>query len=207
MKTHAFRISLSVLLFSLVTTAMAVEETAYTLIEKDGDFEIRDYALHIVAETIVDGDIEDAGSEAFGRLFRYITGNNKPSEKIAMTAPVSQEPAGEKIAMTAPVTQEPAAGKWIVSFTMPSSYTLESLPEPLDPDVRLRKIPARRMAVVRYSGSWSRKNYREHLARLDIRMAQRQLKPLGEPVWARYDAPYKPWFMRRNEILYPIFQK
>jgi hypothetical protein len=121
-----------------------------------------------------------------------------------MTAPVSQQRAGQKIAMTAPVAQEPLGDRWVVSFMMPSRYDLASLPEPLDTEVLLREIPARRMAVVRYSGTWSEKSYREHLAKLEEWMEGRQLEPAGMPVWARYDAPFKPWFLRRNEILYPI---
>jgi hypothetical protein len=192
------------LTFLPVPGAMATEEAKYTLVKKDNGFEIRDYASLVVAETIVEGELEDAGSAAFNRLFRYISGNNRPQEKIAMTAPVSQQRAGQKIAMTAPVAQEPLGDRWVVSFMMPSLYDLASLPEPLDPEVRLREIPARRMAVVRYSGTWSEKSYREHLAKLEEWMEGRQLEPAGMPVWARYDAPFKPWFLRRNEILYPI---
>lgn len=192
------------LTFLPVPGAMATEEAKYTLVKKDNGFEIRDYASLVVAETIVEGELEDAGSAAFNRLFRYISGNNRPQEKIAMTAPVSQQRAGQKIAMTAPVAQEPLGDRWVVSFMMPSRYDLASLPEPLDTEVLLREIPARRMAVVRYSGTWSEKSYREHLAKLEAWMEGRQLEPAGMPVWARYDAPFKPWFLRRNEILYPI---
>ena len=194
----------AMLLILPVPAAMATEEAKYTLVTKDNGFEIRDYAPLVVAETIVEGELEDAGSAAFNRLFRYISGNNRPQEKIAMTAPVSQEPAGQKIAMTAPVAQEPLGERWVVSFMMPSGYDLASLPQPLDSEISLREIPARRMAVVRYSGTWSEKSYREHLAKLEAWMAQRQLEPVGPAVWARYDAPFKPWFLRRNEILYPI---
>ena len=84
---------------------------------------------------------------------------------------------------------------------MPSRYDLASLPEPLDTEVLLREIPARRMAVVRYSGTWSEKSYREHLAKLEEWMEGRQLEPAGMPVWARSDAPCKPWCLRRHEIL------
>ena len=206
MKTIQTGIISMLLILITVPEAMAVEEARYTLVEKEESFEIRDYAPSIVAETLVEGDLEEAGSQAFGRLFRYISGNNTPRAKIAMTAPVTQQPEGQKIAMTAPVTQQPAGGKWVVSFMMPASYDMASLPRPLDPAVRLREIPARRMAVVRYSGSWSRKAYLEHRAKLEAWMAARQLQAIGEPVWARYDAPFKPWFLRRNEILYPIAQ-
>ena len=204
MKTIYPGIILTLLILLPVPELMAVEEAKYRLVEKDGDFEIRDYAPQIVAETRVEGNLEDAGSRAFGRLFRYITGNNRPEAKIAMTAPVSQDPAGQEIAMTAPVGQQAVGNSWVVSFMMPASYNLASLPEPLDSSVYLREIPARRMAVIRYSGGWSRKSYQEHLAQLEEWMDRRQLEPAGSPVWARYDAPFKPWFLRRNEILYPV---
>ena len=187
-----------------VPNLMAVEEAKYTLVEKEGDFEIRDYAPQVVAETRVEGSLEDASSRAFRRLFRYITGNNKPEAKIAMTAPVSQEPAGQEIAMTAPVSQQEVGDSWAVSFMMPASYTMETIPEPKDDSVAIREIPAYRAAAIRYSGFWSEKNYQEHLAELNAWLDARDYRRAGEPVWARYDAPFKPWFMRRNEILIPV---
>ena len=102
---------------------------------KDGTFEIRDYAPHVVAETLVEGTLEEAGNKAFDRLFRYISGGNRMREKVAMTAPVSQQPKGEKIPMTAPVAQQRVQERWAVSFTMPASTTPETLPAPEDPQV------------------------------------------------------------------------
>lgn len=184
--------------------AMAVEEAAYTVLKKDGVFEIRDYAPHFLAETIVEGDLESAGNTAFRTLFNYISGNNRSQGKVAMTAPVSQEPAGEKIRMTAPVEQQSVRGKWAVSFTMPATLTLETLPEPLDPNITLRMVPARRMAAVRYSGTWSKENYHRHLAKLQTWLQTQDITTAGEPVWARYNPPFTPWFLRRNEILIPV---
>jgi len=139
--------------------AIAIEEASYNVLKKENNLEIRDYAPHILAETVVEGDLEEAGNKAFRRLFRYISGDNRSRNKVAMTAPVSQEPMGEKIRMTAPVGQQRVQESWAVSFMMPDSYTLETLPEPEDPKVTLRQVPARRMAAVRYSGFWSEKNY------------------------------------------------
>ena len=85
---------------------MGIEEAGYRVVKSDGAFELRDYAPHILAETVVDGSLEDAGNQAFRRLFRYISGENRSQGKIAMTAPVSQESKGEKISMTAPVGQQ-----------------------------------------------------------------------------------------------------
>ncbi|MCX6371704.1 MAG: heme-binding protein [Actinobacteria bacterium] len=183
---------------------MAIEEASYTVVERDGEFEIRDYAPHVLAETVAAGSFDQAGNEAFGRLFRYISGDNRSRRKVAMTAPVSQEPAGEKIAMTAPVEQQPAEDRWVVSFTMPASYALETLPEPGDPQVTLRQVPARRMAALRYSGLWTESSYLRHKMELESWVRKRGLRIAGDPVWARYNPPFAPWFLRRNEILAPV---
>jgi hypothetical protein len=192
-----------IILFSGPNNAMAIEEAPYQVVKTEGSFELRDYAPHILAETFVDGTFEEAGSSAFQRLFRYISGNNRSQTKIAMTAPVSQE-LGEKIDMTAPVGQQKSGGQWVVSFMMPESYSMETLPIPDDPQVSLRKVPARRMAAVRYSGFWSEKNYQKNKLKLDSWILKEGLTVSGEPIWARYNAPFVPWFMRRNEILVPV---
>ncbi len=183
---------------------MAIEEAAYKVERKDGQFELRQYEAHILAETIVDGDLEDAGNKAFRRLFRYISGHNEKSGKIAMTAPVGQVPAGEKIAMTAPVGQQRRQDQWAVSFMMPASYTMETLPPPKDPLVTLRQVPARRVAAVRYSGTWSEERYQRHKQLLDAWLQAQGLAATGDAEWARYNPPMTPWFMRRNEILIPV---
>ena len=194
---------LAALLLCLPGAALAVEEPDYELLRQDGDFELRAYGATLVAETVVSGEFEDAGSRAFRALFKYIDGNNQAREEIAMTAPVSQA-RSEKIAMTAPVSQRAAGEQWVVSFMMPSEYTMDTLPEPLDGRIVMRELPPYRAAVIRYSGFWSEKNYREHLEALQGWVAESGLKPRGEPVWARYNAPFTPWFLRRNEILIPV---
>jgi effector-binding domain-containing protein len=122
-----------------------------------------------------------------------------------MTAPVSQEPKGEKIEMTAPVGQQRVQERrWSVSFTMPSSYTLDTLPEPEDPKVTLRQVPARRIAAVRYSGFWTEKGYLRYKSELESWIREKGLSIVGDPIWARYNPPWIPWFLRRNEILIPV---
>ena len=187
-----------------VASAMATEEAKYTLIEKIGVFEIRDYERHLLVETIVDSSLEDAGNQAFRKLFRYISGNNVASNTISMTAPVSQEARGRQIAMTAPVGQKPAEGGWAVSFMMPANYTLQTLPLPNDPTLMVREVPARRVAALRYSGTWSQKQYLANKEKLDTWIRSRGFTATGEPVWARYNPPFTLWFLRRNEILIPI---
>ena len=184
--------------------AMAIQEAKYEMVKKDNKFEIRDYAPHILAETVVEGDIKDAGNTAFKRLFRYISGDNRSREKVAMTAPVSQQPVGEKIKMTAPVGQQRVKESWAVSFMMPASYTLETLPEPENPKVTLRQVPARRMAAIRYSGFWSEKGYLRYKLELESWIHEKGLTIVGDPIWARYNPPFTPWFLRRNEILIPV---
>ena len=183
---------------------MATEEAKYTVVKKDDSFEIRDYAPHVLAEIIVEGELENAGSKAFNSLFRYISGDNHTRNKVAMTAPVSQQPVSQKINMTAPVGQQRVDNKWAVSFMMPDSYTLETLPVPDNSNVTLRQVPAHRIASVRYSGFWSEKSYLENKSQLETWINKNKLLIVGDAVWARYDAPFTPWFLRRNEILIPV---
>ncbi|MEN6332553.1 MAG: heme-binding protein [Smithella sp.] len=202
---HSIRIILAAAVIIIgAMDAMAIEEAAYNVLKKDNNFEIRDYAPHILAETVVEGDLEEAGNKAFKRLFRYISGENRSRHKVAMTAPVSQERKGEKITMTAPVGQQRVQENWAVSFMMPAAYTLDTLPEPKDPEVTLRQVPARRMAAVLYSGFWSEKNYLRYKLELESWIKENGLTIVGDPVWARYNPPFTPWFLRRNEILIPI---
>lgn len=184
--------------------AMGVEEVAFSVEKKDGAFEVRQYAPHVVAEVTVTGTMAEAGNKAFRPLFNYISGSNRTQGKIAMTAPVGQQAEGQRIAMTAPVGQEAAGSQWVVTFTMPASLTLATLPTPTDESVRLRAVPGRRMAAVRYSGTWSQKRYERKLAGLREWMKANGLSAAGEPVWARYNPPFTPWFLRRNEILVPL---
>jgi hypothetical protein len=181
-------------------TAMALEKPSYRVVERRTAFELREYAPYLVAETVVGGSREEAGNAGFRVLAGYIFGKNRGEKKIAMTAPVTQsEPA--KIPMTAPVTQAGQEGRWVIQFMMPSAYTLETLPEPIDPAVTFRVVPARRVAAHTYSGTWSASRYEEHLAILRAALASAGLTAVREPTWARYDPPFMPWFLRTNEIL------
>ncbi|MGD9331684.1 MAG: heme-binding protein [Desulfobacterales bacterium] len=187
-----------------VPPGMATEEAPYTVLQKDGDFELRQYEPHIVAETVVEGDFSAVGNVGFRRLFDYISGNNRRKQEIAMTAPVSQEASSQKIAMTAPVGQEQVAGKWRVTFMMPTEYTLDTLPEPLNFDVTLREVPGRLIAAIRYSGPWGQARYQTHEDQLQVWIEDNQLVAVGPPIFARYNSPFMIWFLRRNEVLIPV---
>jgi hypothetical protein len=182
----------------------AVEEPAYTVVARDGAFEVRQYGPMLAAETVVTGSsFEAAGDVAFGRLFRYISGNNRAGAEVAMTAPVVQE-RGAKIAMTAPVRQEPGAEGYRVAFIVPAAYTVETVPQPLDPAVQIRATPPRLVAALRYSGNWSEGEFREREAELRRLLSLRGYAPAGEAVIARYNAPFMPAPFRRNEVLIPV---
>jgi hypothetical protein len=183
---------------------MGIEKAKYTVLEKEDGFEIRKYDPQIVAETFVEGDLEKAGSEGFRRLYDYISGENTKKQSISMTAPVSQETGSNKIAMTAPVKQEMKNNRWRITFLMPAEYTLETLPEPNDTRVRLAEESGRLMVALKYSGTWSEEGYQENRVLLEEYIQKRGLTKTGEPVWARYDPPFMPWFLRRNEVLIPI---
>jgi hypothetical protein len=190
-------------LFALAEPAMAIEKPAHRVVQEIEGIEVREYAPYLVAETEVSGSREEAGNAGFRRLADYIFGKNRGEKKIAMTAPVAQQ-EGARIAMTAPVSQQAAPDRgpstWVIQFMMPSEYTREKLPEPVDPAIRFREVPARPVAVLRYSGTWSEERYLEKLAELKAAMEKAQLLAVGEPVWARYDPPFMPWFLRTNEI-------
>jgi hypothetical protein len=185
-------------------SAVAVEKAKYAVLEKEGDFEIRQYDPQIVAETFVASNLEEAGNEGFRRLYAYISGDNKKKQSISMTAPVGQETSSEKIAMTAPVSQEKKDDSWRITFLMPAEYTREMLPEPDDERVILAEEPGRLMAAVKYSGTWSEEGYRKNKALLEEYIRTRGLTKAGAAVWARYDPPFMPWFLRRNEVLIPV---
>ena len=192
----------SFILPSCVT--VGIEKPKYKVIEKEGRLEIRAYPPQIAAETLVQADFDKSGNIAFRRLFKYISGQNRAKQSIAMTAPVNQKAASQKIAMTAPVTQQKFKENYTVSFVMPAKYTLETLPEPLDPNVVLQEIPARTLAAIRYSGTWSQKRYETHKEKLLEFIQKKERKITGEPIFARYDPPFQLWFLRRNEVLIPI---
>ena len=195
------RALIAVLFLSFLSpTAMAIEEPDYQVLQQLDGVEVRQYAPYVVAQVLIDGTADQVGNDAFPILAGYIFGKNKGERKFAMTAPVTQAPAPVKLEMTAPVTQTRAPGGYVVQFVLPKGVTLDTAPEPLDPRVQLREVPGGRVAVIRYSGFWSQTNYDEHLAELQAALRSAGLRWTGEPTLSRYDPPFKPWFLRRNEI-------
>ena len=180
-----------------------VEEAPYTVSKKADGYEVRTYAAHIEAQTTVEGSYDDALSTGFRIIAGYIFGGNTKKQSIAMTAPVTAR-ASEKIAMTAPVVASTEGSARVVAFVMPASYTLESLPTPNDDRVKLVAVPAKKVAALRFS--WIRTSSRvtSKEAELLALLAHDNVKTLGTPSYAGYNAPWTPPWMTRNEILVEI---
>ena len=186
-------------------SAMAsnVETPDYKVYSKSGNLEIREYGPTIVAEATVEGERDKAIQRGFRIIADYIFGNNLSSAKVAMTAPVTQQ-SSEKIAMTAPVTQQAKGQSWNVRFVMPSKYTMETLPKPVNPEVALIAVPATRFAAIRFSGFASQVSLDAQETKLRAFIAERGLIATNMPQYAFYNAPWTLPFMRRNEIMIEI---
>jgi hypothetical protein len=171
----------------------------------------------LLAETMVEGDMDEASNRGFRRIADYIFGNNQAAQggtsaKIAMTAPVTVEPQSEKIAMTAPVTVSAAgtesvmtaSNKWRVHFVMPSQYTLANIPQPKNSEVKLREIPGKIFAVNSYTGFNTEARVQSKTDELSAWVSSQKLKPLSSPQLSRYDPPWTLPMFRRNEIMIEI---
>ena len=198
------------------------EQQPYELLQRYPHFELRRYPAHLVAEVEVTGSFDRAGNAAFRPLFNYISGTNTARRTVAMTAPVVQRSAStagatsEKVAMTAPVVQrgplpegsssggETTRGVHVVAFVLPAGMTEDSAPIPADPRVRLRTVPASTAAVLRFSGSTSARAFGRRNEELQQSVAAAGLIPVGAPRFARFDPPFTPGFLRRNEVVQDV---
>ncbi|MFM8515736.1 MAG: SOUL family heme-binding protein [Actinomycetota bacterium] len=181
------------------------EQQRYRVVEKRGDVELREYESCVVADVTVTGDVEQAANTAFRPLVTYISGANQAKASLAMTAPVIQQAAGERLAMTAPVLQEASGPRtWTVSFVLPGDRALADYPVPTNPQVTLRALPGERAAALRWSGRWSAGNLAQRTQQLRDAITEAGWQVAGEPRWARFDPPWTPPFLRRNEIVIPI---
>lgn len=164
------------------------EEVPYDIIKKNGEIEIRRYPEVILA--VVEGFIDDSG---FSLLFQYISGENKTRRRIAMTAPVI---TSEKITMTAPVFTK----NEYMAFALPASYTKETIPAPTNPAVKIEVQPEKVMAVLRFSGRTPEERIEKFIQKLKTSLQTMGIQSRGEPVLMRYNSPFTPGFLRRNEV-------
>jgi hypothetical protein len=185
---------------------MAADEPAHEVLLSDGNIEVRRYAPSIVAEVKVSATSRDPASSGFQPLADYIFGNNRPREKIAMTAPVARQRSGQTIDMTSPVARSPGTegGDWTVQFFMPPEWTMETLPVPNNPDVTLRPVPARTLVAIRFSGSGGSGAQARHWELLQTWLVDKGYKAVGAPIFAGYDPPWTAPFLRRNEVMIEV---
>ena len=172
---------------------MALDTPQYSVERTLGPVEIRRYEPYLVASTTVKGSLQSAGNAGFGVLARYIFGAND-----------SGDGTSTKIAMTTPVLQVPEEERFVVRFMMPREFTTDSLPAPNDDRVTIEEVGSQRLAALRYPGRWSKSLHDRRLQELRQTLARQQLATTGEPIWARYDPPWKPWFLRHNEVLLAV---
>jgi hypothetical protein len=193
-------------------SAMAIEEPKYEVRTSQAPFELRHYAPTLIAQTLVEGDMDEASNKGFRLIADFIFGNNLAADseqaaKIAMTAPVTVEPQSSKIAMTAPVTIEPQSGsvqQWRIHFVMPSQYTLANIPKPKNSAVTLHELPSKYFVVHRYSGFNTVARVQEKTDETLVWAKQQSLKVVGTPQLSRYDPPWTLPMFRRNEIMVEV---
>jgi hypothetical protein len=180
-----------VLLLALMAgqSAVALEEPEYEVIAETAAYEVRRYQPYVVAEVDVRG--KSADSQGFRALAGYIFGDNEASEKMQMTAPVESREADDGNDIT-------------YAFVMESKYTLETLPNPNNERIRLRNKPSRVVAALRFSGRWTEANVAKHERQLLSALQADGITRLGKLELARYNSPFTPWFLRRNELMVAI---
>jgi hypothetical protein len=182
---------------------MSVESPAYDVLKHDGSFELRRYAPYLTANVrVTAADWGRAMNSGFEPLADYIFGNNHASDRISMTAPVTAGRACcQRILMTAPVTAQQAEEEYVVSFTMPSGYSMDDLPRPNNAAVSIEPVDSHLAAVATFGGYFSESKADRAESQLQVWIAEQGLTAVGEPLVAQYDAPWKPGFARRNEIM------
>lgn len=168
------------------------QEMPYTLVKKIGQLEIRRYPEVILARVI-----DNRNDSGFGLLFQYINGENRTQRKIAMTAPVI---TSERIPMTTPVV----TGKNYMAFVLPASYTKETVPIPTNPAVKIEIQPKKEMAVLRFGGRTTQAQVEKNIKRLQTLLQDQAMQINGDPVLMRYNSPFTPGFLRRNEVAVEI---
>lgn len=181
------------------------EQQKYDVVNEFDGWQLRRYPAHLVAEVHVHGSFDEAVNNGFRSLAAFIFGDNVGKQKVAMTAPVLQEQVSQKIAMTAPVVNESSGEDHVVSFVMPAEFSMETLPRPTDSGVTIREVPAQLAAVRQFGGRSSEARFAEQLAGLMSRLQEHpELSVVDPPRYARFDPPWKPGFLRRNEVVVAV---
>jgi hypothetical protein len=184
----------SIAMFSPNLSAKAVENARYDVLARKGNIEHRTYPDAVYAEIIVKGGRKSSINEGFQQLYEFISGKNTAGKKIAMTAPVVQEYLGKQAGMNA----------WAVRFFMPNTYSMETLPKPSNPNIVVKNEKDVKLISLRFNGSFDTDNLEKHRKELEAYLEQENIEPFGEEMYAAYNAPWTPPFMRRNEVMYKV---
>jgi hypothetical protein len=174
-----------------------VETVKYEILRKLNQVEIRRYPRIVLAK------VNNYETDSFGLLFRFISGDNKAKEKVKMTAPVVSQDASQEIKMTSPVLSE-FSNEGYMAFVMPSEFSLETTPRPLDKRVKIEELPTRVVAVLRFSGSWSERHFEAKTKGLLNELATAKIKTKSKVFTMLYNPPFIPGFLRRNEVAIEI---
>ncbi|MEH0970648.1 heme-binding protein [Micromonospora sp. CPCC 205546] len=172
------------------------EQQPYRVVARHPGFELRRYPPHLVAEVRAEGAFEQAARDAFRPLGAYLRGADRSRRASSR----------ETIALTVPFVQEEGdrPGHWLVWLVMPGGFDTDTLPEPADPRVRVRAVPSQLAAATRFSGRWTARAFERRATALGRAVTAAGLSPAGAVRYARFDPPWKPWFLRHNEVVLPV---
>ena len=180
------------------------KEPNYKILDKEEYFEVREYSEMLVAQTTTAGTYKESSGQNFKRLAGYIFGNNAINENIPMTTPVLQQKKSEKMAMTVPVYQQQEASSWTMTFILPSKYTLETVPTPLDKKIYVKVLSNVKVATLQFNGSMNEGNIKQHTQKLKNWVKDKNYSVMATAYSASYDPPWTLPMLRRNEIHLPI---
>ena len=187
MKTNLLQKNLIILIFFLNTSVLAIEEAKYDIIYKSDIYEIRFYSERLVVETK-----NNINSSAFKKLFKYISGANNTSEKIAMTVPVTQVKKDNSNYM---------------QFIIPSKFKLKTIPGPTNLDVQISRIKEGYFGVIEYTGRSTATNFIKYSKILREKLSDDKILIRGLPIKATYNRPFTLPILRRNEVMFNVFWK
>ena len=183
---------------------MTIETPKFEVLQKDGKFEIRKYQEYINASVEIEADFNDALGKGFGILADYIFGNIRAKTNIKMTAPATEQVLrSQKIEMTAPVTSAKVGEdkKYLISFTMPSKYTLETLPEPVNQTISINKVAPHKAAVLKFSGYLNQRTISKKIQDIEGWLKKNNLIAISDFIIAQYNPRWIPGPFRKNEII------
>ena len=180
-----------------------VEVPAYKILKKEQNIEIRQYPPLIIAEVKTAGSRQASISDGFRILADFIFGNNEGEKQLSMNGPITQQ-EGIKIAMTAPVQQEKTDAEWAISFIMPSKFSIDTIPNPINDRIKIIQIPSKRYAVITFSGRSTEANLTKHTNKLEIYMNESSYSKVGNAKYAFYNPPWTLPFLRRNEVQFEL---